>query len=88
MLTQLYENLKRPLIYKIFTWATLAGSPTSRLFSLYSLYTSLSVALKSMFPLFIGSLGQHLIDLIVRMIIILTFYQNIQIVEYQITCKF
>ena len=45
---KLPEASLRPLIYKIFTWATLEGSPLTRLFSLYSLYSSLAEALKSM----------------------------------------
>ena len=62
---KLPEASLRPLIYKIFTWATLEGSPTTRLFSLYTLYVSLAEALKSMFPLFTGTLGQHFIDILV-----------------------
>ena len=61
---KLPEASLRPLIFKIFTWASLEGSPKTRLFSLYSLYTSLAEALKSMFPLFTGNLSRHLIELI------------------------
>ena len=48
----------------IFSWATLEGSPKTRLVSLYNLYVALASTLKSMFPLFIGSLDRHLIDLL------------------------
>jgi len=64
---KLPEAALRPLLFKIFSWATLEGSPPTRLFSLYNLYVSLADKLKSMFPLFIGSLDRHLIDLLPKL---------------------
>ena len=62
---KLPEASLRPLLFKIFNWATSEDAPVTRLFSLYTLYGYLAAALKSMFPLFTGSLGSQLIQLLV-----------------------
>lgn len=62
---KLPEASLRPLLFNIFNWAT-ADETVTKLFSLYALYGHLAMALKSMFPIFTGSLASHLIQILVR----------------------
>ena len=79
---KLPEASLRPLLFKIFAWATVEDGPMTRLLSLYTLYGFLAAALKSMFPIFTGSLAAHLIQLLVSLNISLItnfyFYVNSQ----------
>ena len=58
---KLPEASLRPLLFKIFSWATTAEG-SSRLITLFALYENLADSLKSMFPLFLGSLANYLIN--------------------------
>ena len=64
---KLPEASLRPLLFKIFSWAT-EGVQVARLLSLYNLYAHMAEALKSMFPIFTGTLSAHLIEILVRQI--------------------
>lgn len=65
---KLPEASLRPLLFKIFTWGT-DNDKVTCLLPLFTLYGHLAAALKSMFPIFTGSLSSYLVKILVSFII-------------------
>ena len=75
---KLPEASLRPLLFKIFSWGTDEDNLLC-LLPLFTLYGHLAAALKSMFPIFTGSLSTYLVKILVRFLgffIIERFNQN------------
>ena len=76
---KLPEASLRPLLFKIFSWGTDEDNLLC-LLPLFTLYGHLAAALKSMFPIFTGSLSTYFVKILVRFLgffcLIEVFNQN------------